>query len=416
MKKHITKAVLHAFFALAFLIGGFHSSALKVYAVDGAVLSFRMEGGSYEGETDHVVIPADHVDSEGNYWRYDSLPTPTREGYTFAGWFFDDNDKSQLVAGQDFYGRDKYTVYAHWTKNEDAKPEPEPSKEPTPSAKPEPKPTTEPEPEPEEEEEDDEPAGTPVPEHFVVTCQDAGFPANYSWNEAAQACQPGYIDDNGVFHAEEPAPTPAPVQPVITPAPTAAPTPAPTAEPKPSAEPQPTAAPESTPEASKKTYPNLTPEEAVTHSNKATVKDCRFYNTGKSGNIYSDEDALTVQRLVLEKLNAQRKEAGAPELTLNSDLDSATWANIMISTGLFEHADLRGKYGVMESFNKGGENIFAIWGDLSPEKLAESATTAWNNSPGHYKNRMNPAYKYYDFTIVRGDNGVYYAVERFGDR
>ena len=28
----------------------------------------------------------------------------------------------------------------------------------------------------------------------------AGFPANYAWNEAAKACQPGYIDDNGVFH------------------------------------------------------------------------------------------------------------------------------------------------------------------------------------------------------------------------
>ena len=34
----------------------------------------------------------------------------------------------------------------------------------------------------------------------VVTCQMAGFPANYAWNEAAKACQPGYIDANGMFH------------------------------------------------------------------------------------------------------------------------------------------------------------------------------------------------------------------------
>ena len=34
----------------------------------------------------------------------------------------------------------------------------------------------------------------------VVTCQDAGFPANYAWNEAAKACQPGYLDANGKFH------------------------------------------------------------------------------------------------------------------------------------------------------------------------------------------------------------------------
>ncbi len=33
----------------------------------------------------------------------------------------------------------------------------------------------------------------------VVTCQMAGYPANYAWNEAAKACQPGYVDNNGVF-------------------------------------------------------------------------------------------------------------------------------------------------------------------------------------------------------------------------
>ena len=35
----------------------------------------------------------------------------------------------------------------------------------------------------------------------VVTCQMAGYPANYVWNEAAKACQAGYIDDKGVFHS-----------------------------------------------------------------------------------------------------------------------------------------------------------------------------------------------------------------------
>ena len=35
----------------------------------------------------------------------------------------------------------------------------------------------------------------------VVTCQMAGYPNGYAWNEAAKACQPGYIDNNGVFHS-----------------------------------------------------------------------------------------------------------------------------------------------------------------------------------------------------------------------
>ena len=28
----------------------------------------------------------------------------------------------------------------------------------------------------------------------------AGYPDNYAWNEVAKACQPGYLDNNGVFH------------------------------------------------------------------------------------------------------------------------------------------------------------------------------------------------------------------------
>lgn len=36
---------------------------------------------------------------------------------------------------------------------------------------------------------------------IVVTCQMAGYPANYAWNEPAKACQPGFIDANGVFRS-----------------------------------------------------------------------------------------------------------------------------------------------------------------------------------------------------------------------
>ena len=39
-----------------------------------------------------------------------------------------------------------------------------------------------------------------APVDNVVTCQMAGYPSNYSWNEAAKACQPGYLDAGGNFH------------------------------------------------------------------------------------------------------------------------------------------------------------------------------------------------------------------------
>ncbi len=38
-----------------------------------------------------------------------------------------------------------------------------------------------------------------TPTDNVVTCQMAGYPANYAWNESAKACQAGYIDASGNF-------------------------------------------------------------------------------------------------------------------------------------------------------------------------------------------------------------------------
>ena len=41
----------------------------------------------------------------------------------------------------------------------------------------------------------------PAPVDNVVTCQMAGYPAGYAWNESAKACQLGFLDDAGLFHA-----------------------------------------------------------------------------------------------------------------------------------------------------------------------------------------------------------------------
>ena len=37
----------------------------------------------------------------------------------------------------------------------------------------------------------------------AFTCQDAGYPAGYAWNEKVRACQPGYLDASGKFHPEK---------------------------------------------------------------------------------------------------------------------------------------------------------------------------------------------------------------------
>ena len=98
---------------------------------------------------------------------------------------------------------DEGSVSASFTVEEDIKPEPEPKPEPDhgddddPDVKPKPSPAPD---------DGGKSSGggssnrqlTPVDN--VVTCQMAGYPSNYSWNEAAKACQPGYLDAGGNFH------------------------------------------------------------------------------------------------------------------------------------------------------------------------------------------------------------------------
>ncbi|MBQ8066821.1 MAG: Cna B-type domain-containing protein [Solobacterium sp.] len=80
-------------------------------------------------------------------------------------------------------------------------PTPTPTITPTPTTTPKPTATPTPTSTPTPESKSDKtPAPTMTPD-YVVTCQMAGYPANYAWNEAAKACQPGYIDDFGVFHS-----------------------------------------------------------------------------------------------------------------------------------------------------------------------------------------------------------------------
>jgi hypothetical protein len=47
----------------------------------------------------------------------------------------------------------------------------------------------------------DDKKNTPKVIDNVVTCQMAGYPAGYEWNESVKACMPGFLDANGVFHS-----------------------------------------------------------------------------------------------------------------------------------------------------------------------------------------------------------------------
>ncbi len=49
---------------------------------------------------------------------YGTLPTPTRTGYTFAGWWTaKDTGGKKVTATTVCYASGNYTLYARWTKN-----------------------------------------------------------------------------------------------------------------------------------------------------------------------------------------------------------------------------------------------------------------------------------------------------------
>ncbi|MBR2761993.1 MAG: hypothetical protein IKD66_12605 [Solobacterium sp.] len=71
-----------------------------------------------------------------------------------------------------------------------------------------------PEPKPDSDSDSDQPS--PGTGSARVTCQMAGFPEGYVWNEAAKACQPGILDQAGNFHAVSSEQTPAKYRAVST--------------------------------------------------------------------------------------------------------------------------------------------------------------------------------------------------------
>lgn len=67
-------------------------------------VSFDSNGGSSEpGKT--IVVGE----------RYGSLPTPTRKGYTFDGWYTSSTGGSQVTSSTTVSNQSNHTLYAHWT-------------------------------------------------------------------------------------------------------------------------------------------------------------------------------------------------------------------------------------------------------------------------------------------------------------
>ena len=70
-------------------------------------VTFNANGGTVEPKTQTVTYGS----------TYGELPTPTRKGYTFVGWFTNPNGGTQVKADAEVTTAADRTLHAHWTQN-----------------------------------------------------------------------------------------------------------------------------------------------------------------------------------------------------------------------------------------------------------------------------------------------------------
>lgn len=92
--------------------GGTYSSnsATTLYAVWKArtyTVTFNANGGSVDPDSKSVTYNS----------TYGTLPTPTRTGYTFAGWYTSSSNGTQITSSSRVSITSNQTLYAHWTIN-----------------------------------------------------------------------------------------------------------------------------------------------------------------------------------------------------------------------------------------------------------------------------------------------------------
>jgi hypothetical protein len=134
----------------------------RVTVKDGkkAVITYDLNGGEYHSSKEDIIE---------EHWEGDVISiheAPKRTGYTFRYW-----EGSHYQPGDLWTVSGDHTFTAVWKKND---PEEKEDKENTDIA-------------------------SPGNSSGVITCQAAGYPEGYAWNEDAKACQMGTIGADGVF-------------------------------------------------------------------------------------------------------------------------------------------------------------------------------------------------------------------------
>ncbi|MGG7177282.1 CAP domain-containing protein [Clostridium paraputrificum] len=128
-----------------------------------------------------------------------------------------------------------------------------------------------------------------------------------------------------------------------------------------------------------------------------------------------------VERMIFEKVNAERAKAGAAALSYNSTMEK--YARIksqdMGDRGYFDHNDPEGNLITVQMKNDGvsysawGENIAYIGGVSDANALANQFMTNWMNSSGHRKNILSTNFTGIGVGVYKIGNKVYATQEFF---
>jgi uncharacterized protein YkwD len=128
--------------------------------------------------------------------------------------------------------------------------------------------------------------------------------------------------------------------------------------------------------------------------------------------------AVTWREDMLDRVNALRKKADAPPVVLCAPLQATAqdYSSLMATSDYYGHVgpdgsepwDRMSAHGY--AWHGAGENIAAGFDDV------DAVMTAWQNSPGHMANILNPSFTHVGFGQARDDSSRYrtYWVQNFG--
>lgn len=117
-------------------------------------------------------------------------------------------------------------------------------------------------------------------------------------------------------------------------------------------------------------------------------------------------DDLSDEANFVAQINALRATRGVPALVVDVGLTAKarSWAGTMAGRGTIWHSSLRD--GITASWQKLGENV-GMGGSV------DSLATAFVNSPLHYDNLVDPAFRSVGIGVVRNAAGTIFVAEEF---